>query len=45
MAVGMPGHGDLTDLLIILNGFIVTLRAPTAYINPEAGRSVRIAVA
>ena len=30
MAVSMPGHGDLTALLMIPNGFIVTLWAPTA---------------
>ena len=30
MAVGMPGHGDLTALHIVPNGFIVTLWTPTA---------------
>ena len=46
MAVGMPGHGDFeTALLMIPNGFIVTLWAPTAYIHPEVERLVRLAVA
>ena len=30
MAVNMPGHGDLAALLVIPNGFMVTLWAPTA---------------
>ena len=30
IAISMPGHDDLTALLMIPNGFIVTLWAPTA---------------
>ena len=45
MAVSMPGHGHLTALLMISNGFIVTLWEPTAQIHPEVERLVRIAVA
>ena len=45
MAVSMPGLGDSTALVVIPNGFIVTLWAPTAKIHPEVERLVRIAAA